>query len=495
MKKHSHSFVVGFLLLSLVFNPFTTHSQAITENRIEFEHGEDYESYELMPIGDKGFILFAKEVKSDVWKSELYNTNLEFKKKVNYEVPRGYTLKETYSTDEYQHLFYRNMNGDFTLLSFSVDDLTMKTNIGKLPRGNMFFDMVAEGNIAFIATLEEKKYMLMKLNIETGESSISEIEISADKSSKIDYEGMQLIKEDKTLFIYLNTDEYKKYDLFVIQFDYRGKQISELCLSNNTEKILTTITASFVDEGEYIFTGGYTTLVNTYSYTEGIYLCKITNQSIDFIKMHYIPDFSEFFTYSNTQFTYKVEKKIKKANKKNKQISFNWLLVEHPIQKIRENYAFIGEFYYPTYQRTGSGNSSNLTFTGNLHTHCLIASFDPEGNQIWNESFSIVKHDKPDQQLTELVSSKVEDEIIVLFYECKDVILNTEITPDGNILNNESKPFTLNGNYESVKTNNSITQLWFDRNFISFGYQSINDNKESNTGKNRTIFFISKVTF
>ncbi len=501
MKKHSHSFVVGFLLLSIVFNPFTTFSQAITENRIEFEQGEDYESYTLTPFGKNGLLLYAKEEKGNTWKLERYNTDLKPEQKQNFEVPRGYYSRARYTSDEDLSMFYSNKSGKYIFYNFSGEELNVEKHVGQLPKKTYVSSMVAEGNLAYIACRNKKGPVLIMLNIESGKTTLLPINISPYSPKYLSIERVQVLKEDKTVMVYINAMNKKDHNLYVMQFNEAGKEIAKFNLSKSTEKKLSSVSASALGNNEYIFTGTYSS--KNAAYSEGMYMCKTTKDDINFMKFYNFTDFSEFFSYLPERKQAKIEKKKERYDEKNKELTFNYLIAEHPIKKIGDNYMLIGEAYYPTYRQervttiSSNGQTSTTTqtvFDGYQYTHATVAGFDAEGNKLWDQTFELWPSYKP-FVVKRFISSSTENDQISLLFASGNNINSLGISAEGEILKKESHSFITSSDDEKVKSSFSNIEFWYDTNFIAFGYQTIKDSNESFGNKKRRVFFINKVTY
>jgi len=500
MKKQCPTLFVGFILLCMLLNPLTGFTQAITENRIEFEQGEDYESYTLTPFGKYGLLLYAKEEKGNTWKLERYNTDLKPEQKQNFEVPRGYYSRARYTSDEDLSMFYSNKSGKYIFYNFSGEELNLEKHIGQLPKKTIVKSMIAEGNLAYIACSNKKGPVLIQLNIKTGKTTLLPINISPYTPKYLSIERVQVLKEDKTVMVYINAMNKKDHNLYVMQFNEEGKEISKFNLSKSTEKKLSSVSASALGNNEYIFTGTYSS--KNAAYSEGMYMCKTTKADIDFMKFYSFTDFNEFFSYLPERKQEKIEKKKERYDEKNKELTFNYLIAEHPIKKIGDNYILIGEAYYPTYRqeaRTTTVNGQTTTsyvsvFDGYQYTHATVAGFDGEGNKLWDHTFELWPSYKP-FFVKRFISSSTENDQISLLFASGNNINSLGISPEGEVLKKESHSFIVSSDDQKVKSSFSNIEFWYDNNFIAFGYQTIKDSKESFGNKKRRVFFINKVTY
>jgi len=500
MKKHIHTYYVSALFSLLLLRTENLKSQVITEKRIEFEQGEEYESYNMFPFGADGLLLYAKEEKGNVRKLEHYSTDLVADTKKEYEVPKGFVLTETYTDKEYLYQFFKDKKGNFQFYRFNANDLAFKKAIGILPKKTYPGVMVASGDYAYLSVRSKKGPSILKINIESGKTTIIPIAISPYAAKYLSIENIQIMEATGEVMIYINAMNKKDHNLYVMHYGVDGKEKNTFNLSSKTEKKLSSVSASQLSEEEFVFTGTYSS--RSAATSEGMYMCKTSGKDIDFMEFYNFTDFEDFFSYLPERKQEKIEKKKQQADSKNKELTYNYYMAEHPITKIGDNYLMIAEAYYPTYRqeaRTTTSNGKTTTtyvtvFDGYQYTHASVAMFDNEGKKMWDRAIKMYPSYKPFVVKRFISESVVNDEINLLF-SSSNSIFSVAYNMKGDKIKDKKAELIVDEENTKVKQSYSNIEFWYDINFIAHGYQTIKDKEESFGNKKRRVYFINKITY
>lgn len=487
------------LVLLLVWQ--SAIAQVTTEKTIEFEQGEEYSSYSLEPFGKNGFLLYAHLNEGNAWRIERYNIDLESEAKKDITLPKGYFLIGEYLADESINLLFANKKGAYQFYQVNGNTFDIEKASGVFPKKTYQNTFVAQGDYAYIGRSNKKGPVIIQLNISSGKTKLTPLNISPYDPNDLSIEKIQPIKETKETFIYINAYNKKDHNLYVMQVDEDGTVQATFNLSKETEKKLSSVSASPMGENEYVFTGTYSARSSATS--EGMYICSVTNGKVNFMKFYNFTDFSEFFSYLPTKKQEKIEKKKERADDKGKELSYNYYIAEHPIKKVGDNYLLIGEAYYPTYRQeayTSYVNGKPVTnyrtvFDGYQYTHATIASFDASGEKLWDRTFAMWPGTKP-FFVKRFLSVSTTDNEVKLMFASTNTIKSMSVDYDGNISNLRSAELIKVGeDDEKVKSSYSNLTYWYDNVFITYGYQLLKNSKESIGNKKRRVYFISKIVY
>jgi hypothetical protein len=500
MKKHYFYAVVATICTLLTLSPFTTNAQVLKENRIEFEQGEEYELYTMYEFGENGLLLTAKEDKTNTRLIQHYNTDLVADVKKEIDLPKGYYLTNSYTDDLYLYLFYTDRKYHYIFYRIEANTLEIKKSAGMIPKKHYLGVFVAAGDYSYVSLRSKKATSILKINIESGKSSLIPIEISPYTSKSLSVENIQIMKETNEVMIYINALNKRDHNLFVIHYGTDGKEISTFNLSSKTEKKLSSVSASQIGENDFIFTGTYSS--RSAATSEGMYMCMTNGDDIDFMEFYNFTDFEDFFSYLPERKQEKIEKKKARAEDNNKELSYNYYMAEHPITRVGDQFLMIAEAYYPTYRqeaRTTTSNGRTTTtyvtvFDGYQYTHATVALFDSDGKKLWDRTLKMYPGYKPFVVKRFISESVVNDQVNLLFSSGNSII-SASYDLNGQKVKDKKADLIVEEENTKVKASYANIEFWYDTHFIAHGYQTIKDKEESFGNKKRRVYFINKITY
>lgn len=494
--------LIGWVSVCILNRPATLNAQIIKENHIEFETGEGWVNYRVEPFKNEGMLVLAQQEKGTSWKVEHYSNELVKDKDKTLTVPKGYLLKAEYTSDFEENLLFANKKNQFIFYQVEPNTLEVTKHTGILPKKTMVTAMVAQGDLAFITVGTLRKGpTLVKLNVKTGKTSIIPINISPYELNDLTIEKIQILEGSGEVFVYINAFNRKDHNMYVMQINEAGEQAALYNLSEKTDKKISSVSASPLGGGEYIFTGTYSS--KSAAYSEGMYICSVIDEKVNFMKFYNFTDFQDFFSYLPKRKQEKIEKKKERADDKNKELSYNYLIAEHPIQKIGDIYMMVGEAYYPTYRTETTttyvnGKPTTTTrqvFDGYQYTHASVAAFDLEGKKLWDKTFEMFPSYKP-FVVKRFISLNTSNDKIDLLFASGNYIRSFAVDVEGNVADEKKVDLITEGSDDvKVKRSNSNLTHWYENNFIAYGYQTIKDSEEKLGNKRQSYFFINKIIF
>lgn len=510
-----------FLLL-LVAAPLL-NAQVVTENRIEFEIDSDQNNHEQEAFGKDGIVVYYeidgkrfgdKEIRFDHYSTELVKENT-----ADLVVPKGYYQRETARDDKKMAMLYAKNNGDYLLYILDVSTMKFTTITGELGPKARVFTMEMDGdNVYFGVTkiktggpimqaLQKRKIFTHFVNISTKSDKVQPITIEGSKN--LAFSNMQLLKSHNEIIVFVDAPVGRnKYDVHSLRYSSDGTLLGKMIVNKNTdENKLVSISASKIDDGEYIITGKF--VERTFGLQKsngGIFFGKMNDKAVEYIEYYKFNEFQDFLSYLSEKRQEKLEKKKNRKEKRGKELKINTLIASHDVRKIGDKYIYIGEAYYPTYRtetRTTYVNGVPTTttvqvFDGYQYTHATIVCFNLYGEKLWDRTFKMFPGYKPFfVKLFIEVTESSEDNIGLMFSSFR-TIHSMSFSIDGEELASNQVDFIDSGSEDDkIKRSFSNMVFWYDNHFIAHGVQRIKnkEEKEERGKKVRRVYFINKISF
>jgi hypothetical protein len=359
---------------------------------------------------------------------------------------------------------------------------------------------------AYVSGTIKKSPAIMTINWKTGQTNILPIAIGNYKTKNTSINNVQVKAQANEVFIFVKgKDSKKESEMFMIKcVDGKIKERASK-IGQTGEKNIISISASKIDDNEYLISGTYG--VNSTFVSSGLFFGKLIGNEVSFLKFNNFLDLKDFLSYLPEKKQERLEKKQRKKKKKGKELNASYNIADHDIIKTPENeYIFLGEAYYATYTTrsyTTFVNGQAVTnyqtvFDGYQYTHAVVTKFDSNGELIWDHSFEMNPDIKP-FYVKRFVSlfGDTDKSLNMAFVDRKKIHSKSIDYLSGEIIKDESSEEIKTG-LEGDKTKRSYLTIdyWYDNNYIIYGNQVIKnkgDNK-SNRGK-RKVFFMSKVSY
>jgi len=200
-------------------------------------------------------------------------------------------------------------------------------------------------------------------------------------------------------------------------------------------------------------------------------------------------------------------KRKKRRRLKGKEFNLNYRIAAHGIIKVKDEYLFLGEAYYPTYRTetytTASvvnGVSTTQThtrqvFDGYQYTHAILALFDKDGRLLWDRTFEMWSAYKPFHVKRFISMAEQNQNSLKLVFASGKNIISKSFDFEGNVVN-DFESGEIKTNYDGDKALRSFSNLdyWYDNYFIAHGFQKIK-NEDEQLKRKRKVYFISKIEF
>lgn len=245
-------------------------------------------------------------------------------------------------------------------------------------------------------------------------------------------------------------------------------------------------------------------------YSKGIFIAAIEPSGLQKLRYYEYADLENFFQYMKAKRENRVKSRIERRKIKGKKNRMNYRFLIHELVPYNDQYILLGEAFYPKYSQIdrtygnyflSSGMSPNSIirdgriFEGYHYTHAAILGFDKNGNLLWDNSFEI--NDVRTFTLEQYVKLEMDEDKIDLIYLYENKI-RTKVIKNEKVLEGKSTA-PLQPKYETdiiarSNTNNTL-EYWYDKYFIAFGTQQIENLSDHHVPQKRNVFFINKVKY
>ena len=502
MKKTKTFITVCSLLISVAF------SQVKTTERLEIDLKDGFAQEKVIPNGEKGFFLIAKEnidSRNEAnWKIDEYSKNLKLKRSKTVSLTNAKYLREFIWDDNY---FY----GLFSKSSFrkgsrlvKIDKKTLKVTETEIDIPKKFYlkevEVLGE-ELIFTGSLKRKMFVF-KVNTNTGLNSILTIETDDLKRSSVE----SITTVNNKAFLFINDwQKRKKKNKYTVQvLDEKGKKENKFILNKNQEVSLSNASVSYLKKDDsYFYTGTYSEKFKGLS--QGIFFLKKTKNKIDYFKTYDFLSFENFLNYLPEKKQKKIEKKKKRKEKKGKKFSINYRMIGHDVFLFKDQYIYIGEAFYPTYRtefvRTTGANGQVTTttrqvFDGYQYSHAVIAGFNKKGDLIWDQVIGMQVAYKPYYVKKFIKIQEENEKSINLAFASGEYIKSISIDFKGEILKEEKEEIVETKTIgDKQKSTSSEMEYWYDNYFIMYGTQKIKNKANHKVKRKRRVFYVNKLKY
>jgi len=207
------------------------------------------------------------------------------------------------------------------------------------------------------------------------------------------------------------------------------------------------------------------------------------------------------FKYLSKREQEKMHKKLEDASERDN-ISLNLQILLHEPLKTDSSIVFLVEAYYPEYRTEENVNydfygrpfpNNRTYFEGYRYTNAIIGGFNPKGELLWDNNFS----------LNELISFDLKprvalcaDSNVVMLAFSNEGNINTAAISGYTIVQNpeRSRIEPMNASDFVIKTEKPQIEYWYKNYFLSYGYQKIRSSGKGSKSRDNA-FFLNKMIY
>ncbi|MBE9492277.1 MAG: hypothetical protein IMY70_05275 [Bacteroidetes bacterium] len=511
----NHKFIVPLFLLILVFIQ-NIYTQNVT--RIELNARMNEDTYKLIPCGKMGVVVFycgtLLEDNNDYrkWHFALFNDKLEevWINESDLIDKMEYFNYDLLADDLYLYFYDSGKNKpdqpEFQILKISLQGCKFSLVEGHLQERSVPTDFKVVDNKAIVG-LKYKKYEveLCFIDLKDGTTHLAPIEIQSQNLIS----GIFPDTSGHLVYVVINNFIAKEQNaVYYATFTMDGIMTNMVEIKPVLDnKYLNTAEVVFYNNSLYIL-GNYSVYknkipeegINAFAESAGFYISKFQNSKQEFINFYNFLEFENLYSSMNGRDIMKIRQKAEKQKKKRSEYSLNYDLLVHPVIMKNDQFILLAEAFYPEYRTVTDmyydyyGRLMPQTYTvfdGYKYFNGIVASFDPEGNLVWEndiEIWNILTFD-----LDKYVHAYFADDDLVLFYyregKINYKVIDQNDIEDADQINIETK-YSKDKVIEEAGSN---MICWYDHYFICYGYQEIRNNSIPNS--KRTVFYVNKVAF
>lgn len=495
------------------------HAQRDNPLRVELNANLDMESYNLVPCGENGLLVFFESDKKGskldtrLWHFAFYDKNLMQKWLADTALIEGAKFKGFSSDGKNTYLLFHDANkqrSDHNLqiltVNYGLNTFSLINGLAPEKSEAIHFS-IHDGNavIAFNNTRFEPLFILIDLSA------------GSSKEIKPELEGLNIIQE-------ISFDQDEKQMLIILENYLGKKQNAILALRfgpdgkiERTYRINPAIEGKVINEARIASMAGDTLLImGTYSNnasriggdedeagleSAGYFITKFIGEKQEFINYYNFLEFEEMYRALSSKAIADLRKKAEKQKKQGGEYSLDYTLILHDVIPFMGNYVLLSEAYYPEYRTETSmyydyyGRAIPQTYTvfdGYKYISGIAAAFSPDGQLIWDDGIEI-RNIMTFNLVTYMESYSSQTELAFFYSSENHLYYKMAGSPESD---NPLQNISIESKYKGDKLMEDLGSKmihWYQNYFICFGYQKIKNNRIS--GGKRTIFYFNKLAF
>jgi len=486
--------------------------------RIELDTESDAASYKVVPIGEKGVMLFYQtniaEDDYKFWVFVLYDKMLHERWRKEVPVYKDMLFSKSRFNDESVYLLVYDMQKkksdvyNYQMIKINILDGDYEIFSGEVPGNASFVDFEIAGDNVFAGMSKNKK--------SAGIYSLNTI----SKETNTVYEPIDVLSRFETLYLdtitksvvgVFNIYESKSnYYLTAEEFDYNGKKLNSVKIIPDAGKKFNSCKITSVGANEKIIFGTYD-IVKGNSINEKQYFDKGSSGFFSVRIKDNVPEKTNYYNFinldNNTGYLKSREildakESAAKSGNEEAKYSLDFDLLLHNVIVRDSMIYFVAEAYYEEYHTVTSTYydfygriipTSYSVFDGYRYFNAYVLCFDEKANKLWDNGMEIMN--LLSYELFPRVVVYFDNDEIVLSYNYDGKIASKSIK--GNKVVDGVDYFPIETSYlkdKVVSDTKSQMEYWYDNYFIAYGFQVIKNNAFVKNNK-RMVFYINKVVY
>lgn len=356
-----------------------------------------------------------------------------------------------------------------------------------------------------------KKYtpqpVIVSLDLNTGAT----IEIVKPMTSAFEFLSFQPTETDNSVIVALRINRKKQLpEVLIYTTTSSGEIHPRASFEGDKERELINGRLYAVNIRDIIFCGTYQKTggkksKSNQNKSHGLFFARFSEGGDSIISYH---DFNNFPNFSNAiKQRYEKRSVLEKGDVKEIDIAYQ-IFLHNTIKEVDGNFIVVGEAFYPEYEyQPGRGVSpmyygmnygyhyyyqpeSRWVFKGFRYTHAILAMFNKSGALLWENSIST--SNILSMKLEEKANIIEDEEATAMVYAHDGTIHAKIFSADYSSSIQESFEPDLLYPEDKVTVNFSThIKPWYNNYLLLYGKQEI----KNRSGKNRTVFYVSKVAF
>jgi hypothetical protein len=500
------------LLLCVAIFPAFIQAQQLTttEKRMEVPINDGHTNERFYTFEEKGVVIRSNIEHDGVRGMEVlhhdhYNTDMELIASQETQFAIRYHYYGSYTTKNTVNYLYFSGKDPTLIYAYDVDTkedhsyLFPPTGVGTM---RTYKNFTVYGSKAVAIGVSKKGVFLFYFDLENQTSKVIPLTIKDYPPNRTIVTNLEFV-EAKNAFI-LSTQIWLsrvEKEAYIQELSLSGELSAPLLVNAGSPVLFNTMACYPSNSNNLLITGLYTTKYDGPSI--GIYL-STTEDGTEYEVSSYnfvdIPHYTDFLS--------KLEQRLigiwqERLVDRGKTLINDELVYMQKLIPMGEDFISVCEFYYPTshwetkvtYEKGKQINTRQEIFDGYQYTHALITKFNAQGQLLWSQAFEMYLWNKPMVPQT-FIRAAIDGESVKLLYADRDVIYSKSISANGEILSEKSStPIVTADKNDKMNTYDSEIVYWYKNNFLSYGFQEIQNTKDGDGKLRRRVLFMNKITF
>ena len=512
MKRHPILLVLLFLLSTLLLK-----GQGDPLLRIELEAESDAASYKVIPVGEKGVLLFYQtnitQEEYKFWIFVLYDKLMHerWRKEIPVYSDMLYSRSEANAESVFLLVYdvetKKAEQYNYQILKINIKDGNYEIFSGKVPGYASFVDFNIAGDNIFAGMNTTKNHSgIYSLNTISKETNTV-----LEPAEKSRFEALYLDTLTKSVVGIFNIYESKSnYYLNVEKFDYAGKKLNTIKVVPDEGKKFNSCKITAISENEMMIVGSYDVVkgnsINEKQYfnkaSTGFFAVTIKNNVPGRVNYYNFVKLDNNTGYLKSREFLEAKDKASRAGDDEEKYSLDFDLLLHDLIVKDSLIYFVSEAYYEEYHTVTStyydfyGRMIPTTysvFDGYRYFNAYVLCFDSNANKLWDNGMEIMN----------LLSYELFPRVVV-YFDNDEMVLSYNYdgkiaakTIKGNEVIEGVDYFPIETSYlkdKVVSDTKSQMEYWYDNYFIAYGFEVIKNNAFVQNSK-RMVFYINKVVY
>lgn len=497
-----------------------------TENNFVFEFGSKgiikVTSAEILPESQTGkdaqwvasnLLAQKRNIKNDrKWEVTFFNTHLDSLNSAEFETSKEFHIVELVKSGQSIHALLKSKE-NYELVSIDINSFTVSKQTGEVPSKKRITNLQVIGDYVLFNLHEnttqylpgKRKYNaheslskrpeIVSLNWKTGERKHHPVQLDEIPNKKLKLLNIELSNDSTEAYIYVLAEvSGKRNEIYTLIFNDQGENTETYRLTDNVDVNIVDISFSKQDDETHTISGSYSK--QTTAYSEGLFIGQLKDQKIINFKTYPFLEMTNFLNHMEASERAKIEKNYAKKGEAYKS---KYQIASHKLTPVADGFLYIGEVYYPTFKWEEDlyNGGKEKVFNGYEYTHAIVCKIGIDGKLQWDQSFKMMPRQKP-FGIKEFISiTEIENNMLTLAFSSRGEIHLQRLSLDGNSGKAESSHRNLStGNKnDHIKLSYTDLDFWYDKYFVTYGYQTIkSENQESKGKEKRKVFFMQKAT-
>jgi hypothetical protein len=330
-------------------------------------------------------------------------------------------------------------------------------------------------------------------SVELSNGNISLIELPTEWKARTILKLSRVNDKHLAVFYLDKSVKNKKFKNIAFIDDEGNVAVDKLVTNDEEDFPIEEYSLTDLGGGQIAIAGTYSSTVTT-SYSIGLFLAKIDDLKLSYIKYFDYNSIKNFYNFMSEKSKEKAEKKAAKNAKKGK--STKYLAVTHPVINVDGKLIVTAEFYYPTYRTesyttyvNGKPTTSYRTvFDGFQYTHTMVLGISEEGEKEYEHCIPFYLDHKP-WYPTQKLKRRISNEEIKYSYISSNKIYSFSIA-NGDLKDYDPKTLVEVDEDKKLKSTFSSIDSWYDNYFYAKTGQTTKEKGKLIGGKETKYYLI-----